>query len=502
MSQPTQEDVIKFLGKAGAFGDGAAEHIETHISHLFLSGDRAWKLKKAVAFNFLDFSAAENRREACERELELNRRTAPSLYLAVVPVTWNGHDLSIGGEGEPVDWLVEMRRFDQHTLFNVLARNGDLNRTLAGELVERVVAFHRDAERRPDHGGSQALRHNARDVGDNLRRYGDGLLDPKAVDSWCRRIDLALAAHAGLLDSRRESGFVRHCHGDMHLANICLVDGEPTLFDCIEFSDDIACIDVLFDLAFLLMDLVFHGQTGIANFVLNRYLSATEDFAGLPPMPALLSLRAAIRAMAAAIESDSDWSEARDRDARLHFDLAVRLLERPSPCLVAVGGLSGTGKSTLASTLAVRLAPGVGAVVVSSDVIRKRLFDKCPEDALPPEAYEADVSERVYERLFEDVSAALHAGQPVIADATWLRPEDRRTIAALAPEGVRFTGIWLDAPSEVLRKRIEGRTKDPSDATAEVLARQLTQNIGIVDWTRLDADMPGLVTESLLAISA
>ncbi|MBI1182178.1 MAG: AAA family ATPase [Alphaproteobacteria bacterium] len=504
MRQPDQNEIIEFLASGRAFGGAPVRHIETHISHVFLVGDRAWKLKRAVRFNFLDFSTAERRRDACDREVVLNRRTAPSLYLGIRPVTWDERCLAIDGEGAPVDWLVEMRRFDERTLLHRCARSGHLTPELAADLVERVVAFHEAAERRLDKGTAAAMRRNARDVAANLREFGGGQFDLGAVDSWAQRIDQTLLSHAALIEQRREAGFVRQCHGDLHLANICIVDGEPTLFDCIEFSDDIACIDVLFDLAFLLMDLLFHGLHVIANLVLNRYLSATRDFGGLVLMPAMLSLRAAIRGMAVAIEiaEDGDPTGELGREARIHFGLALRLLERPVPRLIAVGGLSGTGKSSLAAALAVRLAPGAGAVVVASDVVRKRLFGCRPEDRLPDEAYAEAVSERVYARLFDDVRKALGAGQVVIADATWIRQEDRRDIAELAPPGLRFSGLWLDAPEGVLRARVAARTGDPSDADVAVLARQLSQNPGSIEWTRLDAAKSGVVTEALLAISS
>jgi aminoglycoside phosphotransferase family enzyme/predicted kinase len=500
MTQPDQDDVVAFLSSGGAFDGVPVKHIETHISHLFLAGDRAWKLKRALKLNFLDFSTPELRRKTCEREVLLNSRAAPALYLGVVPVTWDGRSLAVDGAGEAIDWLVKMRRFDDSSLLEDVARRGALTPALVSALTETIISLHDGAERRPDKGGAAAIRNNARDVAENLRRFGDSLFDLPMVDAWAERIDEAFALHGGLLDRRRMAGSVRLCHGDMHLANICMLDGVPTLFDCIEFNEAISCIDVLYDLAFLLMDMISHGHAGLANLVLNRYLSATRDFAGLPAMPAFLSLRAAIRAMAAAMEPAAP---SRTKEARRRLDLAVALLESPSPRLIAVGGLSGTGKSTLAAALAPMLATGAGAVVISSDVIRKRLHGRRPEETLPKAAYEPAVSEAVYRRMFEDVAAALAAGQVVIADATWMRIEDREHIARLGRDaGVTFDGLWLDSPADLLRERVARRAGDPSDADESVVAMQLTLNVGSIDWHRLDSGRPGLVADAMLALSA
>jgi aminoglycoside phosphotransferase family enzyme/predicted kinase len=505
MHQPDQDEIVDFLSSDTAFGGEPVRHVQTHLSHVFLAGDRAWKMKRAVRFTFVDFSTADLRRASSEREVLLNRRTAPALYLGVVPVTWDGRNLAVAGQGEAVDWLVEMRRFDERALLSRCARSGRLTRDVAASLAEHVIAFHDTAERRTDKGGAATLRSTARDVAANLVRYAGTVLRREAIDSWAERIDRTLLGNEALLDGRRDAGFVRRCHGDMHLANICLLDGEPILFDCIEFNDDFSCIDVMYDLAFLLMDLIHHGASAMAGLVLNRYLSATADYGALPVLPALLSLRAAIRGMASLIEASDEDDEGGElgRDARLHFDLAHRLLERPSPRLVGIGGFSGTGKSTLAAALALRLAPGAGAVVISSDVIRKRLFGRRPEEKLGRDAYAGPVSAQVYDKLYSDVRRALEAGQVVIADATWLREEDRRALAVVAADcGMRFSGLWLETPIEMLRERISARTGDPSDADVTVLTEQLTHNVGIIDWTRLDTPGPGLVTEALLAISA
>lgn len=497
-----QAETIAFLAGDAAFGGAPVRHIETHISQLFLVGDEAYKLKRARRLNFLDFSTLEQRRIACEREVELNRRTAPALYLGTLPVTRDEGGLALDGGGQVVDWLVHMRRFDEALRLDELAARGALDRPLISALGEKIIAFHAAAETRRDKGGSSAMQKIADDVTGDLCRAAPEVFDLEPVEKWKNLWDRALAKRSALLDQRRASGYVRHCHGDMHLANICLFEGAPTLFDCIEFSDDIACIDVLYDLAFTLMDLLHRGLPELANFLLNRYLSATRDYAGCALMPLFLSLRAVIRAMAGllSVHAGQEGPTPETVEAEAYLALALSLLDEPEPKLIAIGGLSGSGKSTLAGQLAPRLT--AGAVVVSSDVIRKRIFGVPPEQKLGKDAYSADVSARTYERLYEDISAALAAGQTVVADATFLRDVDRVRVGALAGRhGVPFHGIWLDAPYEVLVERASARALDASDADKSVIDLQLEEALGQIAWDRLDSTAPNLVSDVMVLCS-
>jgi predicted kinase len=295
-----------------------------------------------------------------------------------------------------------------------------------------------------------------------------------------------------LLERRRAAGKVRRCHGDLHLRNVCLFEGKPTLFDCLEFSDELASVDVLYDLAFLLMDLDHRGFADFANLVLNRYLDLTGEDDGLAAMPLFLSSRAAIRAHVTATAMErSAGSETKSEmaaEARRYLELAAQTL-RPRSCrLVAIGGLSGTGKSTLAAAL----APSLGARVLRSDVIRKRLFGVTPETQLPASAYTSEVSHLVYETLRRQAANALAAGYSVIIDAVSLKPAERQAFAAIAEAAaVRFTGLWLAAPASTMEGRLRARSHDASDASPEVLAQQLRQDPGPMDWVRIDAG-PGL----------
>jgi aminoglycoside phosphotransferase family enzyme/predicted kinase len=486
-----QQAVIAFLSEPSSYGPAIerVDIIETHVSLVFLAGDRAYKLKRAVKYPYLDFSTPEHRRRACEAERALNRRTAPSLYLEVRALArMPDGRIGFAGDGPAIDWLVVMRRFEQSSLLDALAKTGGLSMRLMNELADHIADFHALAERRFDYGGAAALT----DIADTnhrclvaARHVG---FAPEYVDEIRANSLQRLAAVGGLLDRRRAEGKVRRCHGDLHLRNICLLDGKPTLFDCLEFSDALASIDVLYDLAFLLMDLEHRGLTNFANLVLNRYLDLTDEDDGLPAMPLFLSLRAEIRAHVAATAIERAAQAGRKpemaAEARRYLDLAVRLL-RPRPCrLVAIGGLSGSGKSTLAAAL----APEIGARVLRSDVIRKRLFGVARETRLPASAYAPGVSQRVYQTLREKAAAALAAGYSVIIDAVSLKLEERQSFAAVAEAAaVPFSGLWLAAPASMMEARLRARRHDASDASPEVLAQQLRQDAGPIDWVIIDA---------------
>ena len=356
-----QTDVIEFLAAPSAHGTAPVERIDTHSAIVFLAGERAYKLKRAVRFDYLDFSTVERRRAMCDAEVRLNRRTAPDIYRGVVPITREpGGALALGGSGPPIDWVVEMNRFPQEALFDRLAAAGRLDLELMPPLAAAIAEFHRIAEPRTDHGGKPGMEWVIEGNAVGFAEYGANVLDPLA----CRRLTEASRAeldHRGaLLDERRASGFVRQCHGDLHLRNIVLLDGRPTLFDGVEFNDKIACTDVLYDLAFLLMDLWRRGLPRHANAVWNRYLAETGEFSGLSLLPLFLSCRAAVRAKtsatAARLQPDVRRGNELQALAREYLAMAEGLLNPPRPCLIAIGGFSGTGKSTLA----LGLAPSVG----------------------------------------------------------------------------------------------------------------------------------------------
>ena len=482
-SPADQAAIAAFLSDPATHG-GAVERIDTHGSMVFLTGDRVYKLKRAVSFPYMDYGTREKRAAACEAEVRLNRRTAPSLYLGIAPVLRGAAGgfrlgpLVQRAEGEAEDWLVVMARVDRDALFDRMAESGKLDAGLMRRLADAVAAFHASAERFTDRGGQAAMRWV---VEDNIVELGErpGLFEPDRLARLAELSRMALDRHAGLLDRRRDEGLVRFCHGDLHLRNICLVDGQPTLFDCIEFNDDIAIVDVFYDQAFLLMDLEHRGLRPLANALFNRVIERTGDIGGLVLLPLFLSARAAVRAKVEA-------SAGKDRSAAEYFDHALKAIDPPGPKLVAVGGLSGSGKTTVARMLAPAIGPAPGAVVLRSDAVRKELWGVAETDRLPPEAYASDMTRRVYDELADRAGRVLSAGHGAVVDAVHARIAEREALEELAHRlGVPFRGIWLDADPDILIARVEARTGDASDADESVVRRQLTYDLGQISWPRI-----------------
>lgn len=504
MSRCPASEAEAFLADPRAHGGAAVERIDTHISTLFLAGERVFKLKKPVRLPFLDFTEASARKAACEAELAINRRATPDLYVGVRALTRAaGGGLELDGPGEAVDWVVEMRRFDQDTLFDRLARRAGLDRPRMNELTEAVAAFHRAAPPRPDRGGRAGLDWTIATNRLSMLIHAQGQGGTPAILPAGEVEDLAAASFAALerfaprLEERRAAGFVRQCHGDLHLGNICLWRGRPALFDAIEFSEDIACIDTMYDLAFLLMDLDHRGARRQANWVFNHYLDLTADFGGVAPMPLYLSCRAGVRAHVTATMAAGAPEPERGRlagEARSYLRAALAYLSPPVPRLLAVGGLSGSGKSRMGRELAPFLAVP-GAAVVRSDSLRKHLMGTPIHQKLGPEGYTPEVTERTYRMLYDTCAALLADGYPVVADAVFARPEQRAAIERVARDaGARFDGLWLEAPPELSAARILERKANVSDATPKVLEAQLAYDLGAITWTRIDSSPPKDVT--------
>jgi uncharacterized protein len=488
-----QSAVITFLEAPATYASMPVERIETHASIVFLAGTRALKLKRAVLYDYLDFSTAEQRRAMCEAEVRVNRRTAPSLYRGVVPVVrLSNGSLALGGPGTPIDWVVDMNRFDQEHLFDRLAARGALDLTLMGPLASAVARFHLAANRRSDHGGKAGMGWVIEGNAEGFAEQGKGILDHAVATRLTANSRAVLERDAMLLDRRRQEGFVRECHGDLHLRNIVLLDGCSTLFDGIEFNDEIVCIDVFYDLAFLLMDLWRRELPRHANAVLNTYVAETGDVEGLRLLPLFLACRAAVRAKtsatAAQLQQDPQRRGEQEAMARSYLALAARLLDPRSACLVAVGGFSGSGKSTLARALAPSIGAVPGAIVVRSDEVRKRLSGVDPLTRLGAAGYSADMTRRVYDAITDSARRILLTGQSVIVDAVFARRSDRYAIERAAESaGVPFVGVWLDAPERVLAARLRGRHADASDADPEVVHSQVARGTSELTWHRLEA---------------
>lgn len=495
MIPEAQRDIFGFLARPDSHGPHVerVDQVHTHISAVFLAGDRALKLKRAVRLPFVDFTDPEARHRACEAEVALNRRGAPDLYLGVLPITreTDGH-LVIKGAGAPVDWLVAMRRFDERDLFSRLLVRGELTRERATALARVVVDYHAGAEviACPDNAARMIA--VARGNRASMLESTPAVLPMAQVETLAARTGAALDALAPLLDRRGREGRVRRCHGDLHLRNICLWNDQPTLFDAIEFSDDFAVIDTLYDLAFLLMDLDQRGFRRLASIVMNHVMEHDPDIEGLAALPVFLSMRAGIRAHISATMSlgtgDPAHAQEMARRALSYMDRAFSYLAPPPPRLIAVGGLSGSGKSRLARELAPHVGAAPGALVSRTDVLRKRLLGWEPYDHLGPEGYTEEMTRATYHALIHEVRQALRQGHSVIADGVFATPEERADIeAAASAEGVPFQGLWLEAPDSVARRRIGTRRHNASDATAEILTFQRTLDVGPMTWTRIDS---------------
>lgn len=484
-----QKAVIDFLGNHFRAANGSLKVITTHVSMIFLSGRKAYKMKRAVKFPFLDFQNIAARREACEREFEINRHTAPTLYLGVVPVTASDDGFELGGAGEPVEWLVEMNRFDEDTQFDRLAGiERGLRRPIIEVLADVIADFHAHAKISAERGGHAGIRKIAENNVQSFDVLPAGLFDPDLVKSVTDKTLQNIDALQGVFDARREAGRVRACHGDLHLRNICLVDGKPTLFDAIEFSPDFSEIDVLYDLAFLLMDLDSHGLRRLSAFLLNRYLDVGEESAdAFSVLPVFLSMRAQIRAhVGAAIAAAQENAEDRAREmktASQYLNCALEYLNPLPPRLVAVGGLSGSGKSRLAREIASHLGNAPGARVVRTDVVRKRLNGIHPNESLGADGYTHEMTEKTYQQFFAEAKAAMASGQCAVLDAVFASVEHRARAEALAVEcGVPFQGLWVDAPEDVRVHRVETRERNVSDVTTEIARQQSDYQLGAVSW--------------------
>ncbi len=443
---------------------GAQPH-ETHISAVFAGADLTLKLRKAVRLPFVDFSTLAERRRTAHREMELNAPHAPGLYRAVRPILRAADGtLSLGpgdgpAAGETIDWVVEMASIPPEQFFDAIAARGGLSESLLDAIADAVATYHR------------ALPPVARDqaaalldiVAGNVATARAAGLPEADVDRWHDGMRAALELRRGWLRARVDSGHVRRAHGDLHLGNLCLWDKTPVPFDALEFDEDLATIDVAYDLAFLLMDLEHRAGRAAANRVLNRYVARTGDHGLVGGLPPFLSMRAMVRAHVEASRGDQEAAHA-------YLATALEHLAPPAPVMVAIGGLPGTGKSTLARAIAPELGAAPGALILRSDEIRKRRWHCAPEERLPEAAYAAGETQGVFAELIEAAAEAVKLGHAVIADTMFVRAPDREA-ARRAAGAARFTGVWLTAPHHVLEARVWARHGDASDATVEVLRR-------------------------------
>jgi aminoglycoside phosphotransferase family enzyme/predicted kinase len=463
----------------------ALQHIETHISHVVLTGPYAYKFKKPVNLGFLDFSTLEQRRFYCHEELRLNRRLAPELYDSVVAITGTADDPHLDGEGTAIDYAVRMRQFPAGARLDEVSDRGELTNAHIDQIVATLAAFHRHAPA----SGPQSLHGTPASVGDRVRQNFEQIeahcadttvhaqLQP--LRTWSETQLLALHEDFEL---RRREGWIRECHGDLHLANMALIDERVVIFDALEFSDDLRWIDPLCEVAFLYMDLEHRGHSMLARRLLNGYLEAANDYQGLGLFQYYLAYRAMVRAKVAAIEAHQHAKEpARAKTAlktlQSYLDLATRYsAARDRAPLILLHGFSGSGKTWLSK----RLIETLGAIRLRSDVERKRLLGLSPEDCtdsgIASGAYAPEITQKTYQRLQALAYPILEARFPVIIDATFLLRSQRTPFQRLAQiADVPFVILDLRTPDALLRERIIHRNntqRDASEATLAVLQHQ------------------------------
>jgi aminoglycoside phosphotransferase family enzyme/predicted kinase len=469
---------------AGVVADGRdATLIETHISYVLLTGRYAYKIKKAVALGFLDFTTLEARRRTCDDELRLNRRLAPLLYLAVVPIAGSIDAPRPGGDGPPIEYAVKMREFAQDALMSRALARGDVDAGDIDALAEVVAAFHRRVAVAPpdgEYGAPERILHYAMQNFAQLEALGIATSERReleALDAWTRR-EFALRGQA--FDSRRRGGFVRECHGDLHLNNIARVDGALMPFDCIEFNAELRWIDTQSEIAFVAMDLEDRGRPDLGRRFRNAYLELTADYAGLAVYRFYYVYRALVRAKVAALrERELGRGSAHDALATElsgYVDLAKRAAAARRPAVVVMHGLAGSGKSTLAHAL----VESTDAVRIRTDVERKRMHGLAAGarsgSAIAAGLYGDAATRGVYERVAALAREAAGAGCIAIVDGAFLARWQRERLRAVASAlGVPFVILSLTAPDATLRERVARRAArggDASEADAGVLEHQ------------------------------
>ncbi len=435
--------------------------IETHIAWLITTGEYVYKIKKPVNFGFLDFTTLEQRKFFCEEELRLNQRMSSDLYLEVVTIGGSENSPQIGATDQTLEYAVKLRQFKGGQLLSELLEQDQFNPDWLEQLADKIADFHARAPIvSPDSrwGEADSIRQLAED---NYQQINKSLLPPTELQELERLEQVSAErfdALEHLLKARKKDGFVRECHGDLHLGNITLGDEHLIVFDCIEFNLEFRWIDRIADLAFLLMDLEARGHQRWANRCLNRYIEKSSDFSGLLLLPHYKAFRSMIRAKVAMLGEQSNLPE-----FRRYLALTTRYFQPPKPLLILMHGCSGTGKSFLAAQLAER----INAIEVRNGIERQRIYQELALRGDHIELYSADMDTRTYLRVEEITELLLRAGQTVILDATFLKQRVRQRFEKLAERfDYPLRIIHCDAPNEVIRERLQRRLRN-SDSTNE-----------------------------------
>jgi len=478
----TEQPWISALLQPEAFAHDVdqLELIETHISWVILTGKFAYKIKKPIDLGFLDFSTLEKRHDCALAEVALNRPLAPDVYLGVVAITGDPTHPQVAGNGPVFEYAVKMHQFAQSAQLDRLLERGELHAEQLDAFAARIAEFHQHADvvaETEPYGSAAAVWEPVAENFQHIRASQVPGVDARQLhelETWARSLWQALET---TFTSRKADGYIRQCHGDLHLRNLAWIDGQAVAFDCIEFNRNLSCIDVLCDVAFLVMDLQDRAQHRLANRFLNRYLEHTGDYESLEVLPYYLAYRALVRAKVTAIRLGQP--EVPDPDAvRREFQEYLRLARsyghQDRPVLILTCGLSGSGKTTVTTPLLEQM----GAIRLRSDVERKRLFGLRAEEsgrAAPGRGiYDANAHDQTYQRLLELTRRLIGAGRSVIVDATFLEAKRREPFRTLAGElAAGFVLLEITAPADELRRRVAGRQADASDADLSVLEAQL-----------------------------
>lgn len=481
MTEVSVPNLIQKMLQPGFYPHAVQEPIQliqTHISYVLLTGDFAYKVKKPVNFGFLDFSTLEKRKHFCEEELRLNQRGAAELYLEVLPVTLLEEQYHLGREGEAVEYVLKMCQFPQETLLSTMFEQGELHETHLQDLGRVVAQYHAKTDTNDyikSFGEVAQVRASIDENYEQTVKYIGGPQKQEQFEETKAYTDRFFAEHRDLFISRVENNHIRECHGDLHLRNICLWHDKLLVFDCIEFNEPFRFVDVMYDVAFTVMDLEARHSKELGNAFLNTYLEETGDWEGLQVLPLYLSRQAYVRAKVTSFLLDdpsvpATVKEEATKTAADYYQQAWAYTKPQQGKLILMSGLSGSGKSTVARYLARKL----GGIHIRSDAVRKHLAGISLRERGGDDVYTPEMNEKTYGRLLDLGVTLANAGFPVILDAKYDRQQQREQAIAQAQENqIPLEIIYCTAPLEVLRQRLENRTGDIADATANLLASQI-----------------------------
>lgn len=495
----SQSDIIKVLSNPKTYGKNIdrVDICQSHISILFLVGNRVYKLKRAVLYPEADFSTPEKRRFSCVREMKRSTIYAPGLVINVKPIRRleNGKIVIGGKNGAEIDTVLEMHRIPRENLLNNLLPSPFFGRFETMDLAESLAKLHNRAKIFKTKWGADVVKKVILENESILSCFCPDLFKKEAINTLTRKSLSTLAQTASLIRYRQKTGHVRKCHGDLLLSNIAYHKNNFLFFSPIEYNETQSCIDTLYDLADVLMDLEIKGLRPLTNILFNHYMAYTNDIDGFPLLPLYQSVRAASRAAVCAKRSTllkGNEKKSVIKEARRYFDLATRFISDFRPILIACGGLSGSGKSRVARDLGGMLSPAPGAVILRDDVVKKQIVGLAPHQTLDEQYNTPAFDEVVYDVLRQEARTALGTGSCVIVDALFHNPTERQAIEDLARElQLPFIGFWMDAPLSVRTNRVEKRLRNPSDVRSyEELQKQLTIETGPISWHKIMTDAP------------